>query len=321
MDLGRELPEIPGAMLYVDPPEHVRYRRLVNPGFSTGRIRALEAEIRERARGLIDRIEPGVPHRPRRRGHGAVPAARDRRSPRCARRGLAALLHLVRPHDRGRDRADRRVDHGAHRDGDLLPRPRGRASRCAPGRPRVDALRGRGRRREAQRRRADDVLRAAARRRQRDDAQPPLRRHHRARRPPRAVAAPPGRAGTHPGRRRRAPALDHAGDQLHAHGHASGRAARPRDPRGRPAAAALHVREPDEDGVRRHGRPARRDPTIRTTTCRSGSASTSVSARHSRGSRRACSSRSCSRGSPTWSPPGRSRASRPASSPASPAHP
>ena len=61
MDLGRELPDIPGAMLYVDPPEHVRYRRLVNPGFSTGRIRALEAEIRERARTLIDGIEPGVP--------------------------------------------------------------------------------------------------------------------------------------------------------------------------------------------------------------------------------------------------------------------
>ena len=61
MDLGRELPDIPGAMLYVDPPEHVRYRRLVNPGFSTGRIRALEAEIRERARTLVDQIEPGVP--------------------------------------------------------------------------------------------------------------------------------------------------------------------------------------------------------------------------------------------------------------------
>ena len=38
MDLGRELPEIPGALLYVDPPEHQRYRRLVQPAFTPKRI-------------------------------------------------------------------------------------------------------------------------------------------------------------------------------------------------------------------------------------------------------------------------------------------
>ena len=46
MDVTRDLPEIPGALLYVDPPEHGRYRRLVNPGFSTSRIRTLEVDIR-----------------------------------------------------------------------------------------------------------------------------------------------------------------------------------------------------------------------------------------------------------------------------------
>lgn len=61
MDLGRELPEIPGALLYVDPPEHQRYRRLVQPAFAPSRIRALEGFVRERARSLLDRIEPGTP--------------------------------------------------------------------------------------------------------------------------------------------------------------------------------------------------------------------------------------------------------------------
>ncbi|MFN8040350.1 MAG: cytochrome P450 [Acidimicrobiales bacterium] len=61
MDLGRELPEIPGALLYVDPPEHGRYRRLVQPAFAPSRIRALESFIRDRARSLLDTIEPGQP--------------------------------------------------------------------------------------------------------------------------------------------------------------------------------------------------------------------------------------------------------------------
>jgi cytochrome P450 len=60
MDIGRELPDIPGALLYVDPPEHGRYRRLVNPGFSTSHIRTLEAQIRARADALLAAIEPGT---------------------------------------------------------------------------------------------------------------------------------------------------------------------------------------------------------------------------------------------------------------------
>ncbi|MEY3361798.1 MAG: hypothetical protein RL531_1517 [Actinomycetota bacterium] len=60
MDIGRDLPQIPGALLYVDPPEHGRYRRLVNPGFSTSHIRTLETQIRARARALVDAIEPST---------------------------------------------------------------------------------------------------------------------------------------------------------------------------------------------------------------------------------------------------------------------
>jgi cytochrome P450 len=61
MDMARELPDIPGALLYYDPPEHARYRRLVNPGFSTGRTKTLEHDIRARAAALLDRIQPGQP--------------------------------------------------------------------------------------------------------------------------------------------------------------------------------------------------------------------------------------------------------------------
>lgn len=58
MDLGRELPEIPGALLYVDPPEHGRYRRLVGPAFTPARMRALEQHVRNRARELVADVEP-----------------------------------------------------------------------------------------------------------------------------------------------------------------------------------------------------------------------------------------------------------------------
>lgn len=61
MDIGRDLPEIPGALLYVDPPVHGRYRKLVNPGFGPARVRALEADIRTRARGLLDTVTTGAP--------------------------------------------------------------------------------------------------------------------------------------------------------------------------------------------------------------------------------------------------------------------
>jgi len=59
IDIERVLPETPGALLYYDPPDHGRYRKLVQPAFAPSRIRALEEPIRDRARTLIDQIVVG----------------------------------------------------------------------------------------------------------------------------------------------------------------------------------------------------------------------------------------------------------------------
>jgi cytochrome P450 len=61
MDLGRELPDVPGALLYVDPPEHQRYRRLIQPAFGPARTRALEGAVRQRARQLVGNLPAGEP--------------------------------------------------------------------------------------------------------------------------------------------------------------------------------------------------------------------------------------------------------------------
>jgi len=47
------------SVLYIDPPDHAKYRKLVQPVFAPGRLRALEARVREIVRGLLDEIEPG----------------------------------------------------------------------------------------------------------------------------------------------------------------------------------------------------------------------------------------------------------------------
>jgi cytochrome P450 len=51
--LGSPLPMIPIA---VDPPDHTRYRRLLDPFFSPRRMAAIEARLREQAGALIDGI-------------------------------------------------------------------------------------------------------------------------------------------------------------------------------------------------------------------------------------------------------------------------
>jgi cytochrome P450 len=51
----------PPTMMHTDPPDHTRYRTLVQPGFRPSYMRALEPGIRRRARALVDRLEPGVP--------------------------------------------------------------------------------------------------------------------------------------------------------------------------------------------------------------------------------------------------------------------
>jgi cytochrome P450 len=53
--------ETPPTMMHTDPPDHAVYRKLVQPGFSPGRMRALENDVRRRAKLLLDEIEPGRP--------------------------------------------------------------------------------------------------------------------------------------------------------------------------------------------------------------------------------------------------------------------
>jgi cytochrome P450 len=49
------------SIIYIDPPEHAKYRKLVQPAFSPGRIRALEERIGETVRELLDRVPVGAP--------------------------------------------------------------------------------------------------------------------------------------------------------------------------------------------------------------------------------------------------------------------
>lgn len=59
-EIGVEYPT-PPTMMHTDPPEHTRYRKLVQPGFRPSFIRSLEPSVRARARALIEKIEPGSP--------------------------------------------------------------------------------------------------------------------------------------------------------------------------------------------------------------------------------------------------------------------
>ena len=51
----------PPTMMHTDPPQHTRYRRLVQPGFKPSMVRLMEDGVAKKARALIDLIEPGVP--------------------------------------------------------------------------------------------------------------------------------------------------------------------------------------------------------------------------------------------------------------------
>lgn len=58
-EIGVSYPS-PPTILHCDPPEHTRYRRLVQPGFKPSVVRALEPVVRTRAANLVGRLEPGV---------------------------------------------------------------------------------------------------------------------------------------------------------------------------------------------------------------------------------------------------------------------
>src|SRR5437763_8261902 len=49
------------SILFLDPPDHQRHRKLVSPAFTPRRISALEEQIVTLARQLLDTIEPGRP--------------------------------------------------------------------------------------------------------------------------------------------------------------------------------------------------------------------------------------------------------------------
>jgi cytochrome P450 len=53
VDLGNVRPLIP---LQIDPPEHVKYRRLLDPLFAPQRMALLESEVASLVNGLIDRF-------------------------------------------------------------------------------------------------------------------------------------------------------------------------------------------------------------------------------------------------------------------------
>ena len=47
--------------MHTDPPEHTRYRKLVQPGFAPSRMRALAVRVRARADELVARLDAGQP--------------------------------------------------------------------------------------------------------------------------------------------------------------------------------------------------------------------------------------------------------------------
>ncbi|HMD45645.1 MAG TPA: cytochrome P450 [Acidimicrobiales bacterium] len=57
-EIGVRYPS-PPTMMHTDPPEHTRYRRLVQPGFRPSVVRDLEPDVRRQAVALLDAIEPG----------------------------------------------------------------------------------------------------------------------------------------------------------------------------------------------------------------------------------------------------------------------
>jgi cytochrome P450 len=57
-EIGVEYPS-PPTMMHTDPPDHTRYRKLVQPGFAPTRMRALATRVRARADELAARVTPG----------------------------------------------------------------------------------------------------------------------------------------------------------------------------------------------------------------------------------------------------------------------
>ncbi len=52
--------DTPPTMMHTDPPQHTRYRRLVQPGFKPSMVRLMEEGVTAKARALIEPMEAGV---------------------------------------------------------------------------------------------------------------------------------------------------------------------------------------------------------------------------------------------------------------------
>jgi cytochrome P450 len=52
--------DAPPTMMHTDPPQHTRYRRLVQPGFKPSLVRLMEAGVTSKAKALIDPIQAGA---------------------------------------------------------------------------------------------------------------------------------------------------------------------------------------------------------------------------------------------------------------------
>jgi cytochrome P450 len=52
--------DTPPTMMHTDPPQHTRYRRLVQPGFKPSMVRLMESGVATKAQLLIDALEAGV---------------------------------------------------------------------------------------------------------------------------------------------------------------------------------------------------------------------------------------------------------------------
>src|SRR5580700_10987484 len=52
--------ETPPTMMHTDPPQHTRYRRLVQPGFKPSMVRQMEAGVTAKATALIDALPVGT---------------------------------------------------------------------------------------------------------------------------------------------------------------------------------------------------------------------------------------------------------------------
>ena len=51
--------DAPPTMMHTDPPQHTRYRRLVQPGFKPSMVRLMEAGVTAKAKALLDPIQSG----------------------------------------------------------------------------------------------------------------------------------------------------------------------------------------------------------------------------------------------------------------------